>query len=284
MLGGDINDQFDREKLKAPVDLPEDFLLTQGKSIFGNAFYQQTQKGVFKEISDQINAENYWPWGLSSGDLNADGFEDVFVTASMNYPYRYAPNNVLLNEKGRMFRDAEFVLGIEPQAEFSKPWFTLDCSGKDSENPLCLEQQGVKTMWGANGSRSSIIFDLDGDGDLDIITNEFNNSPQVLISDLSSSLADLSYLKIKLVGVQSNRDGLGAKVIVETADGTYTKLLTGKSGYLSQSSLPLYFGLDGASEVKRVTVQWPSGNRQELINPGVINDLLVINEQGQPNR
>ena len=46
------------------------------------------------EVSDAVNAEMYWPWGLSTGDLNADGFEDVFITAGMNYPYRYAINSL----------------------------------------------------------------------------------------------------------------------------------------------------------------------------------------------
>ncbi|GAB5522879.1 MAG: hypothetical protein Roseis2KO_07510 [Roseivirga sp.] len=279
MLMDVINDDFGREKKKASVDRPESYLLTEGMSIFGNAFYRALEDESFEEISDQINAENYWPWGLSNADLNADGFEDVFIASSMNYPYRYATNTVLLNEKGRGFRNSEFILGIEPRTELSKPWFTLDCSVKDRERVACRGKQGEVTIWGSNGSRSSLIFDLDGDGDLDIVTNEFNNSPQVLISDLSSNLPNLSYLKIKLVGVQSNRDGIGAKVVVETEGNTYTKLVTGKSGYLSQSSLPLYFGLNGASEVKKITVKWPSGSQQELVNPDIINDLLIINEQ-----
>ncbi len=279
LIDSDINDEFGREKDKGDVRKPESYLLTEGMSIFGNAFYKALEDGSFQEVSDQINAENYWPWGLSNADLNADGYEDVFIASSMNYPFRYAVNSVLLNEKGKTFRNSEFILGIEPRAEVSKPWFTLDCSVEDKDW-RCGDRNGkATTIWGSNGSRSSLIFDLDGDGDLDIITNEFNNSPQVLISDLSNKLSDLSYLKIKLVGVKSNRDGIGAKVVVETAGSTYTKLVTGKSGYLSQSSLPLYFGLNGASEVKKITVKWPSGAQQELANPGIINGLLTISEQ-----
>jgi len=277
MLGDDINDDFGREKDKVDVSRPESYLLTEGMSIFGNAFYKALGDGSFEEVSDQINAENYWPWGLSNADLNADGFEDVFIASSMNYPFRYAVNTVLLNEKGKKFRNSEFILGIEPRAEVSKPWFILDCSVEDKDW-RCRGRNSEVTIWGSNGSRSSLIFDLDGDGDLDIVTNEFNSSPQVLISDLSNNLTNLSYLKIKLVGAQSNRDGIGAMVAVETAESVYTKLVTGKSGYLSQSSLPLYFGLNGASEVKKILVKWPSGIQQEIVEPGIINDLLIINE------
>ena len=64
-----------------------------------------------------------------------------------------------------------------------------------------LKSLGSKStaIQGALGSRSSVIFDLDDDGDLDIITNEFNSRPQVLVSDLTEQ-TDVHFLKIKLVG------------------------------------------------------------------------------------
>ena len=80
-------------------------------------------------MSDEIAAENYWPWGISVGDLNADGYDDVFVASSMNYPFRYGVNSVLLNDRGKRFLDSEFVLGVEPRrGRLAKPWFDLDCS------------------------------------------------------------------------------------------------------------------------------------------------------------
>ena len=90
-------------------------LLTQGKSIWGNAFYRNDGKGNFEEVSDQIGAENYWPWGISVGDLNADGFDDVFIASSMNFPFRYGVNSVLLNNQGSEFLSSEFILGVEPR-------------------------------------------------------------------------------------------------------------------------------------------------------------------------
>jgi hypothetical protein len=53
--------------------------------------------------------ETYWPWGLSVGELNAETYEDIFVTAGMGYPFRYAVNSVLLNERGEQFLDSEFL-------------------------------------------------------------------------------------------------------------------------------------------------------------------------------
>ena len=139
-------------------------------------------------------------------------------------------------------------------------------------------QQGQVEVWGALGSRSSVIFDLDGDGDLDIVTNEFNGPPQVLISDLSDKKA-LRFLKIDLEGVRSNRDGLGAIVQVKAGAHTYTRVRDGKSGYLSQSVLPLYFGLDDAELVDAIEVRWPSGHTQIVPGPIATNAQLVIREE-----
>ena len=109
------------------------------------------------------------------------------------------------------------------------------------------------------GSRSSVIFDLDDDGDLDIVSNEFNGEPMVLISDLAQSDQKLNYLKIKLTGSGSNKGGIGARVTVRTGDRVLSQNMDGKSGYLSQSLKPLYFGLGDATAIDEIQVQWPSG-------------------------
>lgn len=68
--------------------------------LFGNALFsaRETAGGGFEEMSDRAGVESYWPWGPSADDLNADGWDDLVITAGMNYPFRYAPNTVLLNE------------------------------------------------------------------------------------------------------------------------------------------------------------------------------------------
>lgn len=268
------------EKLKAYMQYPEDFLQSEGLSIFGNSFYHHVGAGQFEEISDLIGMENYWPWGLSSGDLNADGWQDVFVASSMNYPFRYGINTVLLNDHGRGFLDSEFVLGVEPRlnSRTAQPWFALDCDEADREHKNCEGQQGGLLVYGALGTRSSALFDVEGDGDLDIVTNEFNGVPQVLLSDLSQRRAELRYLEVILVGKASNRDGLGAVVEVKAGDQVYTQVQDGQSGYLSQSAGGLYFGLGMATAVDRLTVRWPSGQVQTLDGPIPTNQRLTAEE------
>jgi hypothetical protein len=232
-------------------------------------------------MSDALGVENYWPWGLSVGDINADGFEDVFITSGMNFPLRYGVNTLLLNDRGVKFRDSEFILGVEPRrgGRAAGPAFLLDASGANSEHPLveAYDLEGEVEVWGSLASRSSAIFDLDDDGDLDIVTNEFNDGPMVLVSDLGQRKS-VRFLKVKLAGRASNRSGIGARVAVRTASGKYTRVNDGKSGYLSQSDWPLYFGLGEAGVVESVDVLWPSGTKQKLPGPIESNRLLEIRE------
>lgn len=248
-------------------------------SIFGNAFYQNQGEGRFVEKSSALGVETYWPWGVTVADLNADGYEDVFVTAGMGYPLRYAVNSVLLNDRGRRFVDSEFVVGVEPRRDnrIEKESFTLDCSGEDKRHVLARGKTGRLTVMGTTSSRSSVALDLDDDGDLDVVTNEWNDRPQVLISNLSDR-RPIHWLKVRLAGTVSNRDALGATVRVHCGSRTYTRYQDGKSGYLSQSTQPLYFGLDDATRVDRIEVTWPAGKTKVLSDGIPVNGLVSISE------
>jgi hypothetical protein len=292
----------EREALKNRRSQPEEVLLTEGMSVLGNAFFRQ-EDGVFEEVSDQIGAENFWPWGLSVGDLNADGYLDAFIASSMNYPFRYGINSVLLNEGGERFVPSEFLLAVEPRAgnRTAKPWFSLDCSGEDADHVHCSGEgkvigerrllgrirdalsgrddtlSGRVVVWGAVGTRSSVLLDLEGDGDLDIVTNEFGDRPMVLVSDLAER-HDVRYLGVSLAGVVSNRSGIGAVVTVEAGGRTLTQTNDGQSGYLGQSDRPLYFGLGNADSVDSIRVVWPSGTKQVVPGPLETNRHLLIEE------
>ncbi|MFY9559967.1 MAG: CRTAC1 family protein [Terriglobales bacterium] len=269
------------EKLKARVRPPEDFL--KGAKIFGNALYHNLGGGKFEEISDRAGVENYWPWGPSVGDVNADGWDDIFIASGMSFPFRYGINSLLLNNRGEKFLEAEFLLGIEPRRDgrTHTPWFDVDCSQQEGMGGLgkkvCEGRTGKVTILATLSSRSAVILDLDNDGDLDIVTNEFNSEPQVLVSDLAQRKT-IHWLKVVLAGAASNRNGLGATVRVRAGGQVYTKYNDGKSGHLSQSQLPLYFGLGDTKTIDRVEVDWPSGRKQAVTRGLRENKTLVITE------
>jgi len=122
-----------------------------------------------------------------------------------------------------------------------------------------------------------VAFDVDDDGDLDIVTNEMNDRPMVLVSNLSRRRA-IHFLKIKLVGTVSNRDGLGATVRVKAGDLTMMRFNDGKSGYLAQSVMPLYFGLGDAEAAASIEVTWPSRRKQMITKDIPRNALMTIRE------
>jgi hypothetical protein len=281
-----LNFQLEMEKSKSEafcaVQWTEEYLQGSSNNIFGNALYQNLGNGKFVEVSGRLGVETYWPWGVSVGDLNADGYPDILVTAGMGYPFRYAVNSVLLNDRGEQFLDSEFLLGVEPRKDrrTERDWFTLDCDGADRDHELCAGKSGRITITGSLSSRSSAIFDADNDGDLDIGTHEFNDRPQILISNLTDKKR-IHFLKVKLTGTRSNRDGLGATVAVRTGGKRLTQFHDGKSGYLSQSSLPLYFGLGDTIRVDELEILWPSGTRQVIANGIPIDQLMQITENPQ---
>jgi enediyne biosynthesis protein E4 len=272
-------------------------MIPEGKAryIFGNELFANSGGGKFSEVSDSLGVETYWPWGPSVDDFNADGWDDIFITAGMNFPYRYGINSVLLNEDGRHFLPSEFVVGVEPRANGAtkQVWFTLDCKGMDAFSPVCaacakpganeigctIDSAGHLTMMASLGTRSSVAVDLDNDGDVDIVTNEFNGRPRVLVSDLAQRHR-VHFLKVRLQGTRSNRDGLGSRITVVLPGGRrLLKSVDGKSGYLSQSDLPLYFGLGGADHADSIEVVWGSGRTQSIAGPIASGQLMTVVEK-----
>ena len=114
--------------------------------------------------------------------------------------------------------------------------------------------------------RGAAYADFDNDGDLDLLITT-NNGPARLLRNDNANQNDM--LRVKTVGTQSNRDGIGAKVTVTTSKGAHLfgMVKTGSS-YLSQSELPLTFGLGKPEDGKTVSLEivWPSGHKDALSN------------------
>jgi enediyne biosynthesis protein E4 len=125
--------------------------------------------------------------------------------------------------------------------------------------------------------RGAAYGDFDNDGDLDLLITTNNGPPRLLRND-NGNQNDM--LRVKTVGTRSNRDGIGAKVTVKTSKGArlFGMVKTGSS-YLSQSELPLTFGLGKPEAGKTVslTIVWPSGQKDfvENVEP---NQFITVQE------
>ncbi len=100
------------------------------------------------------------------------------------------------------------------------------------------------------------VADFDGDGRLDLAINNNNSIPTIY----SNRLASRNWLRLQLVGTESNRDAVGTRVALTLAGGrTLTRWVEAGSGYASQSAFPVHFGLGDSGAVEAVEITWPSG-------------------------
>ena len=109
--------------------------------------------------------------------------------------------------------------------------------------------------------RGASFADIDNDGDQDLLVTTVGRRPRLLRNDQQLGH---HWLRLKLIGTTSNRDAIGARVEVKDGEHTYVRQVMPTRSYLSQSELPLTFGLGASAKVDRVTIDWPDGTRQEL--------------------
>ena len=125
--------------------------------------------------------------------------------------------------------------------------------------------------------RGAAFADIDGDLDLDVVVTT-NGGPATLYRNDSDT--GNRALRLRLRGVTSNRDGIGARVRVFTGRDRLSRTVRTGSSYLSQSELPLTFGLGKASRADRVVVEWPSGKTDEIANLDTGRAYTIVEGKG----
>ena len=123
--------------------------------------------------------------------------------------------------------------------------------------------------------RGSAFADIDDDGDLDVVMTQIAGPPLLLRNDQKLKH---HWLRLKLVGTKSNRDAIGAWVKVRVGSQTLSRQVMAARSYLSQSELPVTFGLGPASRVDEIAIAWPGGAVQK-VNEWRLDSVNVIRQQ-----
>ncbi len=236
----------------------------------GQLFGQGVQ---FSEIGQQLDIQaTDWSWAPLILDLDNDGLKDLFITNGI----RHRPNdldyiNFAYNEHAKSLSNLELANKM--------PDGTVHNFAYKNNNELDFED--VSGKWGLDlkgYSMGSSYGDLDNDGDLDLVVNNLNGEATVYRNN-SRELYSTSYLRVKLIGPDKNRFGIGTKVRVVTAAHTDQTLEVNPTrGGLSSVDFPLHFGLGKNDRIISVYVTWPDGKSQ-VLNDIAINTTLLLNHE-----
>jgi len=104
------------------------------------------------------------------------------------------------------------------------------------------------------------VGDYDRDGDLDVLLTTNNDQAFLYRNDVANGNRSIRF---RLVGTKSNRDAIGAVVRLSAQGQQQTRMVRSGSSYLSQSELPVTFGLGRNEQIERVVIEWPSGKSEE---------------------
>ena len=123
--------------------------------------------------------------------------------------------------------------------------------------------------------RGSAFADVDGDGDLDVLLVQVGAPPVLLRNDQETGH---HWLRVRLVGRPGNTEAIGAWVTLHAGSRTLRRQVTPTRSYLSQSELPITFGLGAETAVESLEVVWPDGSREAVEVAGVDRELVVRRE------
>jgi hypothetical protein len=248
--------------------------------------------------------------GVDAGDLDGDGWQDLFVTNLSNETNEYYRN---LGGKGPFATDT-YPAGLGEVSLLMTGWGTdlfdydndgdldivvtnghpMDDIAMDSDiityaqRPFLFENDGKAKFTDVGRDRGAYFgtldtgrglatADYDNDGDLDILITQSHGKVTLLRNDGGSAAGH--WIALRLEGVRSNKDAVGARVTVVAGGRTQVHEVRSASSYLSQNDMRLHVGLGGATRVESIEIRWPAKvKRVERVGPVAADQFLVIRE------
>lgn len=220
-----------------------------------NTLYQNDGNGVFWDVTAQshLSESTLLPlaWGTGFADFDNDGWLDLFFANG------HLHDNIEELEEIGVYKQQNQLFRNQGDGTYT------DASDLVGDGML-IEKS----------SRGAIFGDYDNDGDLDILVTNIADTPDLLRNDTPRTH---HWLGIKLVGEKSNRDGIGAKVMLQSGDVQLLREVKSGASYLSQNAHRLLIGLGAADQVDRIVVHWQNGV-QDVIEDVQCNQWLTIRE------
>jgi hypothetical protein len=203
--------------------------------------YRAGGSGSFEDVAAQtgvgLPTKNSLGFGCTFFDVNLDGYLDLAIA------------------NGHI---DETVRNIRGNVGYAQPPQLFLNNGKGSFYDVAVEIGSGFAQ--AKVGRGLAYADFDRDGDLDLLITTNNGPAYLYRNDQTSGNRSIRF---RLIGTKSNRDAIGANVRIEYAGMSQLRMVKSGSSYLSQSELPVTFGLGTRDQVDRVVVEWPSGAIEE---------------------
>jgi hypothetical protein len=250
------------------TNISEEGVLVQGNNLWMPKARTSSNTIRYENMANTFGVElGGWSFGGQFGDLNNDGFLDLYV----------ATGNVSLDHEHSYWYDYSKVAGgnaaiISDTANWpslkgrslsgyqhKRVWIN-DGEGRFKE---VAQMVGVKDVYDA---RSVAMADFENRGALDVVVA---NQRGPLLLYKNSVAPGKHWIEFDLEGQRSNRSAIGAEVRVFWAGQEQLQQVSGGSGFCSQNERRLHFGLGKAASVDRVEIRWPSGIKQTLTNPRI---------------
>lgn len=219
-----------------------------------NTLYKNLGQGLFMDVTGPWGllaaSIPYVGWGTTLTDFDLDGWPDLFVANGHLDDNRHElGENAPQPERPLLFHNQHGERFVEVRSG----------AGEYFES----QHVGRGVAWG----------DLDNDGDTDLIVTHKDGKPAILRND--SPRDDRHWVRFVLVGTQSNRDAIGARIELQLASNTITRLQKGGCGLMSTHDPRLTIGLGTNNIIQTIRVYWPSGQMTEMKQVKVDQEIII---------